>query len=72
MIRYDVLRGCNTKQWWVYDNDNDTLIDPPSEVLDEVKQYEYEAQQAILEAIVQEAPDWLNDEDYTYDGELEV
>ena len=67
--RYLPLYGCNTKQWWIYDEETDVYIDPPAEVLKKIK---YSAknikeQESLLEEIINENPDWLQDEDYWYD-----
>lgn len=71
-LNCDVMLGFNTKQWWVYDNTNDVFIDPPTEVLKQVKEYsdDQDEQEQYLWDLVQKDPDWLYDVDYWYDGEI--
>lgn len=71
--RYEVLAGPNTKQLWVYDNEEDAYIDPPTDVLDTVmsalgpnKDWD-KARDRLLDIIADEDPDWLRDEDYWYE-----
>lgn len=73
--RYEAVFGKNSNQFWVYDNVKDRYIDPPKEILDMVKSvlYDYARAQDYLQDIINEEPDWLNDEEYTYDGdELDI
>lgn len=67
-MRYEVVFGFNTKQWWVYDNDTDEYCDPPSVVLDEVKSHsaDIDEQERFFKEIVSAEPSWLNDNDYRY------
>ena len=71
--RYEVLADPNTKQLWVYDNEEDAYIAPPAEVLDavmsELKSYDNwdEACNVLMNIIADEDPDWLRDEDYWYE-----
>ena len=80
-MRYEALFGPNTKQFWLYDNENDTYIDPPTEVLNEVEElvYDengdetadgYDAAESRLEEIANAVPepDWLHDGN-EYDAE---
>ena len=78
--RYEATLGPNTKQWWLYDNDNDTYVDPPTEVLNEIEEIQFadgketvesiDAARDRLEEIAnKEQPDWLNDEPYIYPAE---
>ncbi len=79
-IRYESSYGPNTKQLWVYDNEQDAFIDPPKEVLDEIeKKFDLNTQNGLFEAenyldniCNNEEPDWLEDEDYTYDEDLDI
>ncbi len=71
--RYEVLAGPNTKQLWVYDNEEDAYIDPPTDVLDAVmsalgpnKDWD-KACDSLMDIIADEDPDWLRDEDYWYE-----
>lgn len=67
-MRYEVVLGFNTKQWWIYDNDTDEYCDPPCEVLDDVKNHsaDIDEQERFLREIVSAEPNWLNDTDYRY------
>lgn len=71
-MRYLVILGFNTKQWWVYDNEVDIYIDPPIEVLNELDEMSAFAAAERLTQIANAdpAPDWLFDKDYWYDGEI--
>ena len=77
--RYEALLGPNTKQFWLYDNENDTYIDPPTTVLEEMDAIRYKdgeettdsisEAEAYLERIANEDnPDWLHDGN-EYDAE---
>lgn len=71
--RYEALMGPNTKQFWLYDNENDTYIDPPANVLKEVNAIvykngkatsdSYDEAQTYLEGMANTfpEPDWLHD-----------
>ena len=67
-MRYEVVFGFNTKQWWVYDNDTDEYCDPPSAVLDEVKSHsaDLDEQEDFFREIVSADPLWLNDAEFRY------
>ncbi len=71
-MRYEALLGPNTKQLWLYDNENDTYIDPPTDVFKEAEKIMYadeevtadsiSAAEAYLENIANnDNPDWLHD-----------
>lgn len=71
MDRYEALFGPNTKQFWLYDNVNDTYIDPPISVLEELDKIRFrgkeetadnfaEAERRLVE-LANENPDWLHD-----------
>ena len=67
-MRYEALFGPNTKQFWLYDDEHNTFIDPPIDVLEEVNEIcwggdedDYDAAQARLEEIAAMEPDWLHD-----------
>ena len=64
--RYLVILGPNTNQWWVYDDENDVYIDPPTVVLDTLAKHPFDEQEAVFEGIVADEPDWLNDKDHWY------
>ena len=67
------VTGFNSKQLWVYDEENDMYIDPPAEVLDEIDSQteprDWEAKEVLLDEILETNPDWLQDEEYTYSAE---
>lgn len=76
MVNYKkcyAIGGFNTKQVWVYDNEHDTYIDPPKAVLDEIEakteHWDFDTQESLLNEILETNPDWLQDEEYTYDAE---
>jgi hypothetical protein len=74
MGTYSVVLGPNTKQLWVYDEENDTFIDPPAAVLEALDEeydwLDWEGKEEALQAILDEdEPDWLFDEEYIYDAE---
>lgn len=73
MLKLEVITGFNTKQLWVYDEANDTYIDPPKEILDEIdskfERSDWDSKEAALQEIVDTDPDWLRDAAYTYDAE---
>lgn len=76
MVNYKkcyAVAGFNTKQLWVYDEGNDRYIDPPSRVLDEIDAvtdtWEWDKKEELLNTIIESDPDWLQDEEYSYDAE---
>lgn len=76
MVNYEkcmAVTGFNSKQLWVYDNEHDTYIDPPKEVLDEIEAKtewrDYDTQEALLEDIIATNPGWLQDTEYTYSAD---
>lgn len=70
--RYLALLGFNTKQLWLYDEEDDVYIDPPAEVLDNLPEDTDAAQTELARIANKENPDWLFDEDHRYDGETEI
>lgn len=78
--RYDPVLGFNTKQYFIYDNYRDAYIDPPKEVLDELDKvrneagwFDYDAAEGwLLDLCNCQSPDWLNDVDYTYYGDIDL
>ena len=77
MSRYEATLGPNTKQWWIYDSEEDVYIDPPLEVLDEVAKInenvekltadDIEKERDYLEALCNDKqPDWLSETDFWY------
>lgn len=74
--RYEACKGFNTKQWWIYDTEDEMLIDPPIEVCNIARKIERrfscEAASEFIERIAFNEPDWLFDEDYRFDGEMEI
>lgn len=67
--KYEAVLGFNTKQWWVYDNETDVYIDPPNEVLEDIKKFssDINEQEKYFNNILATEPEWLKDEDYYYD-----
>ena len=76
--RYEALLGPNTKQFWLYDSENDTYIDPPLDVLNEIEKIRWkdgeetadriDAAEDRLVELANENPDWLHDGN-EYDAE---
>ena len=81
MSRYTALLGPNTKQFWLYDEENDTYIDPPTEVLEEIEAIRWKdgtetsdsisAAETKLEEIASENPEWLHDGN-EYDADMDI
>lgn len=65
----EIVLGFNTKQWQIYSNTYDVYIDPPTEILDELREdYDTEEkQEAHLRKIIERKPSWLMDEQFWYD-----
>ena len=67
------VTGFNSKQVWVYDEEHDTYIDPPKDVLDEIEAKagcaNWDEQESLMEEIIRQNPDWLQDE-FTVDADL--
>lgn len=74
MRRCDAVFGFNTKQWWAYDGDMHVLIDPPFSILKEIESCSdsLDEQEDYFNEILNQNPDWLNDLEFTYDGDLEI
>ena len=75
--RYLPVFGPNSKQLWVYDEEEGVFIDPPAAVLDEIEEATddlEEQERLLLEAAIEEAkkPDggWLMEKEYWYDGDI--
>jgi len=63
-MRYTALLGFNTKQFWIYDEEKDVFINPPSDVLKFIREVydDTEEAQVFLEKLVNEGqPSWLHD-----------
>lgn len=71
-MRYDAVIGFNTKQPWIYDEEKDVYIDPPSAVLKGLPNWREDPDAATRELvrIANENPSWLNDKEYWWDGEI--
>lgn len=71
-MRYEAVIGFNTKQPWIYDNENDIYIDPPVEVLSKLPDWRVNSDMTTmqLELIANKNPDWLNDKEYWWNGEI--
>lgn len=72
VMRYELLFGFNTKQWWVYDSKQDVYIDIPTKVLDELNNIDFELQEDRLAEIIMCEPNWLNDTEYYYDSDIDI
>lgn len=75
MNRYTAVIGFNSKQPWIYDEEKDVYIDVPICVLEALPDWRDNPDEAerVLEDIAnKEKPDWLNDEEYWYDGEMDI
>ena len=71
--RYEPMFGHNTKQWYGYDTETSEICDPPTDVLEKVNACDgFEAQEKFFQKILDENPDWLYDDGYRYDGDMEV
>lgn len=78
-MRYDAMYGPNTKQFWIYDNENDTYIDPPANVLERANEIAFgngctadtmtEAQN-YLNALAEQELDWVHDGNEYVDIEI--
>ena len=73
-MRYEVVLGFDTKQWWIYDNQTDEYIDLPILVLSATKQFssDTDEQGRFLKALVFTLPEWLYDKKYRYCGNMEI
>ena len=69
MQRYEAVLGCNTKQWWAYDNKTDEFCDPPTVILNKIRDHsnDIDEQRNFFDTILSQEPDWLNDEGHRYD-----
>lgn len=73
--RYEAILGFNTKQWWAYDTETGELCDPPTDVLNDIREHGGETsdeQEDYFNQILASEPSWLNDEGYRFDGEMEI
>lgn len=81
-MRYTAMLGPNTKQFWLFDNENDTYIDPPTEILKEMDEIRYAngketadsisaAENRLEEIANNDNPDWLHD-GYEYNSNIEI
>ena len=75
--RYLPVFGPNSKQLWVYDEQEGVFIDPPAVVLDKIDDATddlEEKERLLYEATIEEAkkPDggWLMEKEYWYDGDI--
>ena len=69
----DPVLGFNTKQWFIYANDQDVFVDPPITVLEDLKKYSYpDGQEDRLYEIIATNPKWLQDKDFWYGGNIEI
>lgn len=66
MTRYTAVLGFNSKQWWAYDEYTGEVIDPPVDVLAEIKSHPFDKQEEFFESLLENEPDWLNDVGHRY------
>ena len=68
------VMGFNSKHWYIYDEENDVYIDPPSAFLKEVEKIEdVDDQEAfIYKNAINNMADWLYDVKYWYSGDTEI
>ena len=73
-MRYEAVIGFNTKQIWVYDNEEDVYIDPPTDVLNSLPDWREDPDAATseMEEIANKHPDWLDEGEYWYDCETVI
>lgn len=79
-MRYEAVVGFNTKQIWIYDNVNNSYIDPPAVILQAARTYalndeewSWEKECEYVERIANEQnPDWLHDGNEYFDENLEI
>ena len=80
--RYTAMLGPNTKQFWLYDEEDDLYIDPPKDVLNELEEIRWqggvetaesiEAAEDRLVELANENPDWLHDDNEYDPDEIEI
>ena len=70
--RFEPAFGPNTKQWWLYDRETNEMCDPPIEVLNKVREINFDKQEEELQKIVNQNPNWLYNNGHRYDGDLEI
>ena len=80
--RYTAMLGPNTKQFWLYDEEDDLYIDPPKNVLNELEEIRWqggvetaesiEAAEDRLVELANENPDWLHDGNEYDPDEIEI
>ena len=74
--RYLPVFGPNSKQLWVYDEQEGVFTDPPAAVLDEIEAATddlEEQERLLLEAAVEASKSddsWLTETEYWYDGDI--
>ena len=73
-LEISAMIGFNTKQPWIYSDKYDVYIDPPAEVLNNMKHDHHDSDACCeeLEKICESKPDWLYETDHWYDGEIEI
>lgn len=74
MNRYKAILGPNTKQWWAYDEETGELVDPPTEVLEQIEDYsdDVDEQEEYFNSILESEPEWLQDMDHRYVDEIDI
>lgn len=67
--RYYPVLGFNTKQWFIYDSENDVYIDPPKDIIIATNYIDNNYVENFLNEILKDNPKWLNDKDYWYNAD---
>lgn len=73
-MKFEVVLGFNTKQWWVWEDTEGFYIDPPTAVLNSLPDWRENPVEAEREfkKIVDSNPDWLYDKEYWYDDAVDI
>ena len=79
-MRYEAITGFNTKQVWIYDNKNNSYIDPPTFILEAARTYalnsgewSWKKEEEYVERIANEQnPDWLHDGNEYFSENFEI
>lgn len=69
LSRFELIEELNTNQYWLYDNQKDTYIDIPEDILSLLDSCEnYNKACDLMDYIIlNDNPEWLQDEEYQYD-----
>ena len=69
LSQFELIEGPNTNQYWLYDNQNDTYIDIPEDILNLLDSCEnYNKACDLMDYIIlNDDSEWLQDKEYQYD-----